>query len=141
MHGDPTVADIEAVRDGFAGEVWAVHRVRDAHVPDAAHALAGTADAIVLDAWSDRALGGTGHVLDWHVLAPQLVALRGGRASLVLAGGLRAGNVAQAIAEVAPDVVDVSSGVESAPGIKSAEAMREFMEAVHAATRPRSRIG
>jgi len=49
---------------------------------------------------------------------------------MVLAGGLRPDNVARAIRALRPDVVDVSSGVESAPGIKDFELMRRFVDAV-----------
>jgi phosphoribosylanthranilate isomerase len=51
----------------------------------------------------------------------------------VLAGGLTPGLVGEAIARVRPDIVDVSSGVESAPGVKDPELMRAFVEAVRAA--------
>ena len=56
-----------------------------------------------------------------------------GTARVILAGGLNAENVAVAIASLSPDVVDVSSGVESAPGIKDHERMRRFSSATRAA--------
>jgi len=55
------------------------------------------------------------------------------RTQLVLAGGLHPGNVAQAIAAVRPFGVDVSSGVESSPGVKDPARIREFVAAVRAA--------
>jgi phosphoribosylanthranilate isomerase len=73
--------------------------------------------------------GGSGVRFEWARLpAP-------GRRTrpLVLAGGLDATNVGEAIGMVAPDAVDVSSGIESAKGIKSVERMQEFFEAVRAA--------
>lgn len=141
LHGDPGPEDVAAVRERFGGEVWAAYRVRDSRLDGRASELAAVADAVVLDAWHDAALGGVGQPFDWAALASRVVALRGGRASLILAGGLRPANVAQAVHLLAPDVVDVSSGVESAPGIKDPQGMREFMDAVRAATEPRSRIG
>jgi phosphoribosylanthranilate isomerase len=56
-------------------------------------------------------------------------------AQIFLAGGLWAGNVAEAMTIVRPDVVDVCSGVESAKGVKSVDKMREFVAAVRAAER------
>jgi phosphoribosylanthranilate isomerase len=69
--------------------------------------------------------GGTGSVFDWGLLA--------GRAwpvPLILAGGLDAENVGEAIARVHPAAVDVASGVESSPGVKDEKKMRLFFEAV-----------
>lgn len=72
--------------------------------------------------------GGGGEVFDWHGLpAP---AQR--RQALVLAGGLTASNVGQALAQVRPYAVDVSSSIEEAPGRKNAQKMREFAAAVRA---------
>jgi phosphoribosylanthranilate isomerase len=53
---------------------------------------------------------------------------------IVLAGGLNARNVSEAIRLLAPEVVDVSSGVETAPGVKDPEAVERFVTAAHAAT-------
>jgi phosphoribosylanthranilate isomerase len=69
--------------------------------------------------------GGTGRTVDWQSAA--LVAMM---RPVVLAGGLTPGNVAEAVHVVAPYGVDVSSGVESAPGQKDPELMRAFVEAV-----------
>jgi len=66
--------------------------------------------------------------LDWHAVAAALEA-DGRPARLVLAGGLTAANIGVAVRLVAPEVVDVSSGVESAPGIKDHGRMRAFFDA------------
>lgn len=128
LHGPSDAALVAAIRQRFTGEIWRVVRVPA--VADAA-ALRGTADgvdAVVVDALVAGALGGTGVALDWERLAVALE--RAGRPSrLVLAGGLRRENVARAVALVAPDVVDVSSGVESSIGIKDHASMRAFAEA------------
>jgi phosphoribosylanthranilate isomerase len=91
------------------------------------------ADGVVLDTFSPKSLGGTGTTFNWRDAAPRLAALvNGGRARVILAGGLKAENVGEAIATLGPDVVDVSSGIESAPGIKDPARMRAFMDAVRA---------
>jgi phosphoribosylanthranilate isomerase len=128
LHADPTAADVRAIRKKFKGEVWAAIRVAGTHIPTAAEMLFVTADAIVLDARTEQRLGGTGKALPWSDLAVDLARDRGSSA-VVLAGGLRPGNVASAIRTLAPDVVDVSSGVESSPGMKDPWLMREFYAA------------
>jgi phosphoribosylanthranilate isomerase len=74
---------------------------------------------------------GRGAVSDWAGAADLAR-----RTQLILAGGLHPGNVAQAIAQVRPFGVDVSSGVESAPGVKDARRMAEFVTAVRTAVPP-----
>ena len=81
--------------------------------------------AVLVDAYAPGMFGGTGQVAPWHLLAdfkPDV--------PLILAGGLTADNVAEAIRIVRPYAVDVASGVESAPGKKDAEKMRRFIDAV-----------
>ena len=80
-------------------------------------------------------VSGTGVAVDWQ--AARDVA---GRTQVVLAGGLRRGNVATAIAVVQPFGVDVSSGVEERPGVKSALAIVEFVAAVRATATPAARL-
>lgn len=83
--------------------------------------------AWLVDANQPGLYGGTGQVMDWglaRVLADQ--------APILLAGGLRADNVAEAIRQVQPWGVDVASGVESAPGVKDLKKVAEFIEAVRA---------
>ena len=134
LHADPTTADIRAVRMKFSGEVWAAIRIAGSHIPPESELLFTTADAIVLDSRSERhvrserRLGGTGEPLPWNDLAVDLARDRGS-AAVVLAGGLKPGNVASAVRTLAPDVVDVSSGVESSPGVKDPWLMREFYAA------------
>lgn len=138
LHEDPSADDVAAVRTATAAEVWAVMRVTDV-LPPAIDELFDVAEAVVLDARVPGALGGTGTPLAWARLAEAVQRSRRGRA-LVLAGGLRPENVGEAIAALAPDVVDVSSGVESAPGIKDHARMRAFQQAVARATAT-ARIG
>ncbi len=79
----------------------------------------------VLDAFSEQAYGGTGEVTDW-----ELAAEAAKTATVLLAGGLTPDNVAEAIRAVCPYGVDVSSGVESAPGKKDHGKLRAFLQAV-----------
>ncbi len=89
---------------------------------DADAATRASGDAILLDARVEGLAGGTGRAFDWTLLA----GVRFSRA-VVLAGGLTPKNVAAAIRAVRPAAVDVSSGVEASPGVKDAEAVREFV--------------
>lgn len=131
LHGDPVGAMVARVREHWSGQVWAVQRLRGSEVPGSARDLFAMADAVVLDAHSAGQLGGTGVALPWKELRDRIHSLRAGRARLVLAGGLNADNVGTAIDLLQPDVVDVSSGVESDVGVKDAGRMRAFRDAVH----------
>ncbi|HKW01290.1 MAG TPA: phosphoribosylanthranilate isomerase [Vicinamibacterales bacterium] len=82
----------------------------------------------LVDATDRERRGGTGRVADW-ARAAQVSFVR----PIVLSGGLTADNVAEAIGAVKPWAVDVSSGVEASPGVKSAERLRKFFAAVAAA--------
>ena len=79
------------------------------------------ASALLLDSHPAGQVGGTGVVFDWSAIPPVSM-------PLVLAGGLNPGNIRQAVQQVRPWAVDVSSGVESAPGIKSEQLMSEFIQ-------------
>lgn len=129
LHADAKPGDIGAIRRRFRGEIWAAVRIAASHIPSEAESLFDTADAVVLDARSEKRLGGTGRALPWGDLAADLARDRGSSA-VVLAGGLKPTNVALAIRTLAPDVVDVSSGVETSPGVKDPWLMREFYAAV-----------
>lgn len=82
------------------------------------------AAGFLLDSHAAGGQGGSGQVFDWTRVPRDL-----GR-PLVLAGGLNAGNVGQALRLATPFALDVSSGIESAPGVKSAEKMHHFMQAL-----------
>jgi phosphoribosylanthranilate isomerase len=91
-------------------------------------ARASGADLVMLDAAVPGKNGGTGVVFDWSLLDDAAL----GR-PFALAGGLRADNVAEAVARMRPVLVDVSSGVEWAPGRKDSGRVRAFVAAVAAA--------
>lgn len=83
------------------------------------------AKALLLDAYTEDVVGGTGHVFDWNLIPKQLAK------PIILAGGLKADNVAQAIQQVMPYAVDVSGGVEASKGVKDAEKIAAFMRQVY----------
>jgi phosphoribosylanthranilate isomerase len=83
---------------------------------------------VLLDAHDPRQKGGTGRTIDWTAAA----AIARERA-VILAGGLHAGNVREAITRVHPGMIDVSSGVEAAPGRKDPEKLRALFRALEAA--------
>ncbi|OED42369.1 N-(5'-phosphoribosyl)anthranilate isomerase [Chromatiales bacterium (ex Bugula neritina AB1)] len=85
------------------------------------------ARAFLLDSNVAGAAGGSGEVFDWSLVP------RDFSAPLVLAGGLDTANVETAVAQVRPDAVDVSSGVESARGIKESALMQQFIAGVRRA--------
>lgn len=94
---------------------------------DACHRHGAWPRMALIDAVRAGEYGGTGQTLDWPLLAAQRPAWRG--LPLVLAGGLKPENVAEAIAAVRPWGVDVASGVEETPRRKSADLMRQFVAA------------
>ncbi len=128
LHGDVTPADVMALRPLFDGEIWSVVRANGSDLPDFISELFSVSDAVVLDKRVASGLGGTGESLDWSALAGSLPENRNGRT--ILAGGLTPSNVAEAIHLLHPDIVDVSSGVEKAPGIKNHDLLRDFADAV-----------
>ena len=102
---------IEAVRIGGA-------RMTDLGAIDA--------DAVLLDAYDERAYGGTGKTIDWGIAA-EIVAQS--ELPVILAGGLDPDNVANAIRTVRPYAVDVCSGVEASAGVKDRAKVRDFIQA------------
>jgi len=122
---------VAAIRARTGLEVWAAVAIKTRADLDTARAYAGVADRILYDAKTpeNAALpGGMGLRFDWSLLD-------GFRHPLpwALSGGLDAANVGQAIRRTGATLVDVSSGVENAPGMKDAARIAEFLSAVHSA--------
>ena len=140
LHGTPGVADIAWLRDRINCAVWPVLRVEGTVISSLAIELAEASGALLLDAKVVGQLGGTGVQLDWRGLASGVQSLRVQmpKLLLILAGGLNASNVAEAERLLSPDVVDVSSGVESAPGLKDEKLLHAFMAAVRTSVRKSS---
>ncbi|WP_317929032.1 phosphoribosylanthranilate isomerase [Halioxenophilus sp. WMMB6] len=82
------------------------------------------AAGFILDAYQPGVPGGTGQRFDWHRFP------NSGARPLILAGGLNPENILQALRETTPYGVDVSGGVESAPGVKSAQKVADFIRTV-----------
>lgn len=119
---------VAAIRARFGRDTWAAVAVRTRADLDVAQDYAGAADRLLYDAKTpdDAALpGGMGIRFDWALLD-------GFRHPLpwALSGGLDADNVADAIARTGAKLVDVSSGVESAPGVKDMDKIAAFLKAV-----------
>lgn len=134
LHGNFDPDDLTQLRQEFDGELWTVIPVETSGAISVDwRDIADSADAILLDTNVGSRTGGTGRVFDWKAARPLVneIALE---IPVIVAGGLNPQNVALAIAELHPAVVDVSSGVESAPGVKSHELMTAFAQAVVSAS-------
>lgn len=105
-----------------------IKALRVASYEDLQQAKEYDVSAILYDAKVSGVQGGSGQTFDWSLLHHHP-----GHRPMILAGGLHPGNVVQAINQVHPYAVDVSSGVESSPGIKDPVLIRKFMHQVHQA--------
>lgn len=147
LFADPEVHWVETVIDQVAPDLLQFHgsesgrfcrqfgrpyiKAISAELDDAARAQEiqdhPTARGFLLDSHAVSGLGGTGHTFDWQRWPRKQTSMH---RPWILAGGLSVDNVAEAVVTLAPYAVDVSSGVEDAPGIKSAEKIHAFMRGV-----------
>ena len=128
LHGKETPQRVSEVKNRFGLPVWKAISVASEHDVQRASTYRDAADLLLFDAKTpeDAALpGGMGLRFDWSLLDQWK-----GRDGWGLAGGLTPENVGQAVAMAKPPLVDTSSGVESAPGIKDAARIRAFCRAV-----------
>lgn len=123
FHGDETPEFCRGFRRPYIKAV----RVQDTAGITAAIEQFADARAVLFDAYVDGEYGGTGHRFDWQMLPETL------SGHWVLSGGLTPDNTAAAIALTAATAIDVSSGVESTPGIKCPQKMAAFLQAARAA--------
>lgn len=126
------------VSPGFARDVtretgarvWCVGHIMGDQVSGlAAEGFADGFDVALFDASREGRSGGLGVTFDWHGARATIDGWRG-RVRIAVAGGLNPANVGEAVRILDPDIVDVSSGVERAPGVKEHQRMRDFVEAV-----------
>lgn len=120
FHGDETPEFCAAFGEDYIKAI----RVKDADSLDAVELY--DTDAFLFDAYSPDAYGGTGENFAWDVLSRRKLEGK----FVILSGGLNSDNVRDAIRAVGPYAVDVSSGVESSPGIKDHKKLERFMEAL-----------
>jgi phosphoribosylanthranilate isomerase len=127
LHGEEPPAEVEAIRRPGAFQVWKALRVRGSYeVREGLRRYGDVTDGVLLDGWHPEGRGGMGASFSWDEVEglrrefpPSL--------SFIAAGGLRPDNVAEAVARLRPHVVDVSSGVESRPGLKDPAAVEAFV--------------
>lgn len=125
LHGEETPERVAAIREHTGCRVMKALRVREPADLDLVTAYAAAADLIMLDAKPRVGAvlpGGNGEAFDWAIAA----AFRSPR-PWALAGGLNADNLAAAVQATSADIYDVSSGVESAPGMKDPVKVEAFL--------------
>ncbi|MDN3645137.1 phosphoribosylanthranilate isomerase [Pontixanthobacter aestiaquae] len=128
FHGNETPEWCALVSDQLKLEVWKALGVKDAPTLAKSARYDGKVDRLLFDAPAKALPGGTGTSFDWSLLTEFDHQMPWG-----LAGGLTPDNVAEAIRQTGTGLVDTSSGVESAPGVKDEAKIRAFCEAVRAA--------
>lgn len=127
VHGKETVARLRDIKQAFGLPVMKAMAVETPADLAPLPGYAAVADRILFDARAPKDAtrpGGLGAVFDWHVLENLDLKL-----PFMVSGGLHAGNVAEAVRVTRAGGVDVSSGVERAPGIKDPEMIRAFIRA------------
>lgn len=133
LHGDESPADLAALQSAVPEvRLFRAWRAGDAGMSGLSVYLQEcrrrnvTISACLIDARVEGVYGGTGQTAPWNVVAAEY--RRDKWPPLILAGGLTPSNVAEAISTVRPWGVDVAGGVESSPGIKEIETVRQFIE-------------
>jgi len=125
FHGSETAIWLRALKSTADIEIWKAFGVQNAASLRNADEYVDAADLILFDAPAQALPGGTGMRFDWSLLTEHKHKLPWG-----LAGGLNAGNVKEALRQTRAQLVDTSSGVESAPGIKDVDKIAAFCQAV-----------
>lgn len=131
LHGDETPATCHLLRDAFKEsglpkvKLIKAFRIQSAEDLEMARSYEPYVDSLLLDAYHPEQLGGTGKTLDWRSLQEFSP-----KRPWFLAGGLTPENVQMALAQVSPNGIDLSSGVERSPGDKDLEKVRSLFEQI-----------
>ncbi|MEZ5919347.1 MAG: phosphoribosylanthranilate isomerase [Alphaproteobacteria bacterium] len=127
LHGDETPKQILDIKKKFSPKIIKAIRIGSKRDLLKSMAYDGIADILMFDAKIEGSAlpGGMGQAFDWSILEGHKP-----ETPWMLAGGLTAENVKEALSRLHPDVVDVSSGVESAPGQKDPAKIADFIRAV-----------
>ncbi len=127
FHGTETPEWLRLLKSAVSIEIWKALGVKDAATLKNSDRFVDAADLLLFDAPAQALPGGTGMRFDWSLLADHRHRLPWG-----LAGGLTTDNVAEALRQTRAPLVDTSSGIESAPGVKDVDKIAAFCKAVRA---------
>lgn len=139
LHGHETPQRVAAIRESFGLPLMKVLPIETKADLAAIAPYTRVADRLLFDARPPRDAtrpGGLGKAFDWHLLEDLNLSI-----PFMLSGGLHAGNVAEALAITKAGGVDVSSGVESAPGVKDPHEIRAFIRAARASHAAGTAVG
>lgn len=131
LHGDESVARVAEIKARYGLPVMKVFALRERGDLDRITPYIGIADRFLFDAKPPKGSelpGGNGVSFDWKVLSALDASI-----DYMLSGGLNAGNIAEALQATNAQGIDISSGVESAPGVKDVSLIRDFFRTVGAA--------
>jgi phosphoribosylanthranilate isomerase len=124
LHGDESVNFCKTLRINIPNlEIIKALRIRDTNDLEKINLYRNYVDALLLDAYHPEQLGGTGKTIDWQMLRNLEPGL-----SWFLAGGLTPHNIGEALSELKPSGIDLSSGVESSPGNKDLKKVAQLFE-------------
>jgi phosphoribosylanthranilate isomerase len=122
FHGDESAAECRQYAMPFIKALRVNQETNIIKMAEEYHQASG----LLLDAFNKDTYGGTGESFDWSLAKVDI------ELPIILAGGLNPNTVADAVSQVNPYAVDVSSGVESEPGIKDIDKIRKFIQRVNA---------
>jgi phosphoribosylanthranilate isomerase len=136
LHGSESLARITAVKARYGLPVMKALSIREKSDLDSVTVYAGIADRLLFDAKPPKGAelpGGNGMAFDWRLLSGVDPAV-----PYMLSGGLNAANIGEALTLARPSGIDISSGVESAPGVKDVRLIEAFFRAVADARKNRA---